>query len=147
MGGCVGQSILVESHWIQYGFQSAVQSAANHYTDWAIVVGLFVTGPIQSPSTGWGTAKSGRITHTNALHTYIETAHRGRIGSTLLLHTGQVPGSNFGPETSHPNKFLCLTLFILVRHTCQYYRMIWLHRPLSLKRHRHTGRCNEIILQ
>jgi hypothetical protein len=29
--------------------------------------------------------------------------------------------------------FLTLTLFILVRHTSQYYRMIWLHRPVWLK--------------
>jgi hypothetical protein len=26
-----------------------------------------------------------------------------------------------------------LTLFILVRHTSQYYRMVWLHRPILLK--------------
>jgi hypothetical protein len=40
----------------------------------------------------------------------------------------------FGGESELWSSSLCkVNLFILVRHTSQYYRMIWLHRPVWLK--------------
>jgi hypothetical protein len=63
-GGCVGHGISGHGNGVLP--RPVCSQSLHHYTDRAIVVGTFVTVPTQSPLMGWGTAKSGKSTQTNA---------------------------------------------------------------------------------